>query len=34
MTDRVFQDARSWEVSDRGRSVEVCVFEDGDGQIS
>ena len=26
MTDRVFQDARSWEVSDRGRTVEFYVF--------
>lgn len=29
MTDRVFQDARSFEVSGGGRSVEVYVFEAG-----
>ena len=27
MTDRVFEDARSWEVSGGGRSVEVYVFD-------
>ena len=34
MTDRVFEDARSWEISGDGRSVEVCVFEDGDVMIT
>ena len=34
MTDRVFEDARSWEVSDRGRWVEVYVFEDDDVMIT
>lgn len=29
MTDRVFEDARSWEVADRGGSVEVYVFDPG-----
>jgi hypothetical protein len=27
MTDRVFQDDRVWEVSDRNSSVEVYVFD-------
>ena len=27
MTDRVFEDARSWEVSGGGREVEVYVFD-------
>lgn len=27
MTDRVFEDARSWEVSDRYGDVEVYVFD-------
>ena len=27
MTDRVFEDARSWEVSGGGRSVEFYVFD-------
>ena len=30
MTDRVFEDERSWEVSGGGRSVEAYVFEAGD----
>lgn len=33
MTDRVFEDATSWEVSDGGREVEVYVFKDGDVKI-
>lgn len=33
MTDRVFQDARSFEVSGGGRSVEAYVFEAGDVKI-
>ena len=28
MNDRVFQDDRSWEVSDRGDYADVCVFDD------
>lgn len=27
MTERVFEDDRSWEVSSDGRSVEVYVFD-------
>ena len=34
MTDRVFEDARSFEVSGRGRSVEVYVFDEGDVMIT
>jgi len=34
MTDRVFEDARSWEVSDGGRCVEVYMFEAGDVMIT
>jgi hypothetical protein len=34
MTDRVFEDARSFEVSGGGRSVEVYVFGVGDVMIS
>ena len=33
MTDRVFEDARSFEVSGGGRSAEVYVFEDTDVMI-
>ena len=33
MTDRVFQDDHSFEVSDKNRWVEVYVFEDGDVKI-
>lgn len=33
MTDRVFEDARSFEVSDKNRWVEVYVFGDGDVKI-
>ena len=33
MTDRVFEDARSFEVSGGGRSVEVYVFKDGDVKV-
>jgi len=33
MTDRVFEDERSWEVSGGGRSVEAYVFEAGDVMI-
>lgn len=33
MTDRVFEDERSWEVSAGGRSVEAYVFEAGDLKI-
>lgn len=33
MTDRVFEDARSFEVSGGGRSVEAYVFEAGDVMI-
>ena len=33
MTDRVFEDARSWEVSGGGRCVEAYVFEAGDVSI-
>ena len=33
MTDRVFEDARSWEVSGGGREVEVYVFEAGDVKV-
>ena len=34
MTDRVFEDARSFEVSGKGREVEVYVFESGDVMIT
>jgi hypothetical protein len=34
MTDRVFEDARSWEVSGSGRCVEVYMFEAGDVMIT
>ena len=34
MTDRVFEDATSWEVSGGGREVEVYVFEAGDVMIT
>jgi hypothetical protein len=34
MTDRVFEDARSIEVSGGGRSVEVYVFETADVMIT
>lgn len=34
MTDRVFQDERSWEVSGGGRSLEAYVFEAGDVMIT
>jgi len=34
MTDRVFEDARSWEVSGGGRFVEVYMFEAGDVMIT
>ena len=34
MTDRVFEDARSFEVSDGGRSIEVYVFDEGDVMIT
>lgn len=34
MTDRVFEDARSWEVSGGGRSVEAYVFEACDVMIT
>jgi hypothetical protein len=34
MTDRVFQDDRSWEVSGGGRSLEAYVFEAGDVMIT
>jgi hypothetical protein len=34
MTDRVFEDARSFEVSGGGRSVEVYVFGVGDVMIT
>jgi len=34
MTDRVFQDDRSFEVSSKGRSVEVYVFEDTEVTIT
>jgi hypothetical protein len=30
MTDRVFEDDRSFEITDGGRSVEVYVFADSD----
>jgi len=30
MTDRVFEDDRSWEVSGSGRDVEVYVFDPSD----
>ena len=33
MTDRVFEDARSFEVSGGGRSVEAYVFEAGDVKV-
>ena len=33
MTDRVFEDATSWEVSGGGRLVEAYVFEAGDVKI-
>lgn len=33
MTDRVFEDDRSWEVSGGARSVEVYVFKDGDVKV-
>lgn len=34
MTDRVFENATSWEVSGGGRSVEAYVFEAGDVMIT
>ena len=34
MTDRVFEDDRSWEVSGGGRSVEAYVFENCDVMIT
>jgi hypothetical protein len=34
MTDRVFEDARSIEVSGGGRDVEVYVFETADVMIT
>jgi hypothetical protein len=34
MTERVFEDDRSWEVSGDGRSVEAYVFEVGDVMIT
>lgn len=34
MTDRVFEDARSWEVSSRGDGVEVYVLNDGNVNIT
>jgi len=34
MTDRVFEDARSWEVSNNGREVEVYVFDSYRGCLS
>ncbi len=34
MTDRIFEDARSFEVSDGGRLVDVYVFEAGDVKIT
>lgn len=33
MTDRVFEDARSFEVSGGGRSVEVYVFGGDDDDV-
>lgn len=33
MTDRVFEDDHSFEVSGDGRSVEVYVFDEGDVMI-
>jgi len=33
MTERVFEDERSFEVSSKGRSVEVYAFEAGDVNI-
>lgn len=33
MTDRVFEDACSFEVSGGGRSVEAYVFEAGDVKV-
>jgi hypothetical protein len=34
MTERVFEDTRSFEVSGGGRSVEVYAFEGGDVMIT
>lgn len=33
MTDRVFEDDRTFEVSGDGRSVEVYVFDEGDAMF-
>ena len=33
MTERIFEDEHSFEVSDRGRSVEVYVFKDKDVKV-
>lgn len=34
MTERVFEDDRSWEVSGGGRCVDVYMFEAGDVMIT
>ena len=34
MTDRVFENERSFEVSQRGDDVEVYVFDDGDVNVT
>lgn len=34
MTDRVFEDARSWEVSDRYSTVEVYASDPGEVMIT
>lgn len=34
MTDRVFQDERSFEVSDNGRSVDAYVFDFGSVMVT
>lgn len=34
MTDRVFEDDRSWEVSGGGRCVDVYMFDAGDVMIA
>jgi hypothetical protein len=33
MTDRVIEGDRSWEVSTRGCSFEIYVFDDGDVRV-